>query len=100
MLSNFLQLHVLQPSTISSNNKPTLSNNIYLNSIEHEILSGTLVLKISDHLPNVIFCNNITLKSRCKNRGFYHDCGNFEKESYIHDLRKSKLDECLILIDG
>ena len=56
MLSNFFQPHILQPSRLILNSKPSLLDNIFLNSIEHETLSGTLSIKISDHLPNFICC--------------------------------------------
>ena len=43
MLSNFFQPHILQPSRIINNNKPSLIDKIFLNSIEHETLSGNLI---------------------------------------------------------
>ena len=100
MLSNFFQPHILQPTRIINNNKPSLIDNIFLNSIEHDTLSGNLVSKISDHLPNFIFCKSINLKSKGKNRGFYRDFSNFNIDSYIHDLRKSQLEEKVNLIEG
>ena len=81
MLSNFFQPHILQPSRISNNNKPSLIDNIFLNSIDHETLSGNLISKISDHLPNFKFCRNMNLKSKSNNRGFYHDYNNFDPDS-------------------
>ena len=100
MLSNFFQPHILPPSRIILNSKPSLTDNIFLNSIEHETLSGNLIMKISDHLPNFIFCKSINLKSTKKNRGFYCDYTNFKADSYIHDLMKSNLCEKLSLIEG
>ena len=100
MLSNFFQPHILQPTRIINNNKSSLIDNIFLNSIEHETVSGNLVSKISDHLPNFIFCKSSNLKSEGKNRGFYRDFSNFSIDSYIHDLRKSQLEEKVNLIEG
>ena len=100
MLSNFFQPHISQPSRIINNNKPSLIDNIFLNSIEHETLSGNLISKISDHLPNFIFCKSMNLKLKSKNRGFYRDYNNFDPDSYIDDLRKSNLDEKLNLVEG
>ena len=100
MLSNFFQPHILQPSRIILNSKPSLIDNIFLNSIEHQTLSGNLSIQISDHLPNFIFCKSINLKSTKKNRGFYHDYNTFKADSYIHDLMKSNLCEKLSLIEG
>ena len=55
MLSNVFQPHILQPTRIIESNKPSLIDNIFLNSIEHSTLSGNLITKISDHLPNFYF---------------------------------------------
>ena len=46
-------------------------------------LNGNLITKISDHLPNFIFCKSINLKSKSKNRGFYCDYSNFNLDSYM-----------------
>ena len=100
MLFNFFQPHILQPSRIINNNKPTLIDNIFLNSIEHEKLNGKLVSKISDHLPNLIFRTSINLKLKGKNRGFYRDYRNFKIDSHINDMRNSNLDKKLHLNEG
>ncbi len=100
MLSNFFQPHILQPTRIIDNNRPSLIDNVFLNSIEHETLSGNLITKISDHLPNFIFCKSMNLKSKSENRGFYRDYSNFKLDSYIYDLRKSNLDEKLNSVHG
>ena len=44
--SGFLPL-IHQPARITE----TLIDNIFLNNFEHETLSGNLLIKISDHLP-------------------------------------------------
>ena len=100
LLSTFFQPHILQPCRISNNNKPSLIDNIFLISIDHRSLSGNLLSKISDHLPNFIFCKSMNLKSKSNNRGFYRDYNNFDPDSYIDDLRKSNLDEKLNFIEG
>ena len=95
MLSHFFQPHIPQPTRIIGNNNRSLIDNIFLNSIELETVSGNLNTKISDHLPNFIFYKSINLKTNNENRGFYRDYYNFKLDSYIHDLRKSTLDEKL-----
>ncbi len=85
---------------IINNNRPSLIDNVFLNSVEHETLIGNLITKISDHLPNFIFCKNLNLKSKSENRGFYRDYSNFKLDSYIYDLRKSNLDEKLNSVHG
>ena len=59
-----------------------------------------MTTKISDHLPNFIFCKSINVKSKSENRGFYRDYSNFKLDSYIYDLRKSNIEEKLNLVQG
>ena len=100
LLSNFFQPHILQPSKISNNSKPSLIDNIFLNSIDHETFSGNLVSKISDHMPNFIFCKSMQLKSKKDNRGFFRDYNNFHPDSYIRDLRERNLGISINSIQG
>ena len=100
VLSSFFQPHILQPSRIINDNKPSLINNIFFNSIEHETLSANLISKISDQLPNFIFCKSININGKSKNRGFYHDYSNFRPDSCILDLKKANLNEKLSFIEG
>ena len=88
LLSNFFQPHILQPSKIINSSKSSLIDNIFLNSIDHEIHSGNLVSKISDHMPNFMFCQCTQLKPKQDNRGFFRDYKNFNTNSYIFNLRK------------
>ena len=75
-------------------------DNIFLNSIDYETHSGNLVSKISDHVPNFIFCKCTQLKPKKDNRGFFHDYKNFYTDSYIFDLRKRNLGISINLIQG
>ena len=100
MLSNFFQPQILQPTRIIGNNSPSLIDKIFFNSIEHQTVSGNLITKISDHLRNCIFCRSINFKTNSENRGFYRDYSNFKLDSYIHDLRRSNLDEKLNSVQG
>ena len=100
LLSNFFQPHILQPSKIINNSKPSLINNIFLNSIDYETFSGNLVSKVSDHMPNVIFCKSMQLKSTKKNRGFFRDYKDVNPDLYIRDLRKGNLGKSVNSIQG
>ncbi len=100
LLSNFFQPHILKPSKILNNCKPSLIDNIFLNSIDHETFSGNLISKISDHMPNFIFCKNLRLKSKKDNRGFFRDYKNFDPESYIRDLKNQNLGTTINTVHG
>ena len=60
----------------------------------------SLVSKISDQMPNFIFCKSMQLKSTKDKRGFFRDDKNFNPDSYIRDLRKRNLEMSINLIQG
>ena len=91
LLSNFFQPHIIQPSKIVTNHKPTLIDNIFLNSIEFNTFSGNLTSTITDHMPNFIFCQNLNVRSSKGTKSVYRDYSNFNAHSYICDLRKVDL---------
>ena len=100
LLSNFFQPRILQPSKIINSSKPSLIDNIFLNSIDHETHSGNLVSKTSDHMPNFIFCKCTQLKPKKDNRGFFRNYKSYNTDSYIFDLRKRNLGISINLIQG
>ena len=48
MYSNFLQPTILEPTRIVSNNRPSLIDNIFINTYDKPIHSGNFINKISD----------------------------------------------------
>ena len=50
MYSNFFQPCILEPTRITSNNRPNLPDNIFINTHDKEV--GNITEKISDHMPN------------------------------------------------
>ena len=56
MLSHFCQPHIVYPTRIVDNARPTLIDNIFLNTIENNPISGNLTFKITDHMPNFLIC--------------------------------------------
>ena len=71
--------------------QPTLIDNIFLNSLEFETFSGNLISKITDHMPNFIFCQKLNVKSSQGRKSFYRDYNNLNADSYISDLRQVDL---------
>ena len=55
--NNLYLPHITGPTRIT-NQKPSLIDNIYFNDIESSCVSGNLLCKISDHLPNFIIIDN------------------------------------------
>ena len=100
LFSKFYQPHILQPTRIISCNKPSLIDNIFLNSIEFDTTNGNLTTPISDHLPNFIFCHNLNVKVKKRSRGLYRDFKAFNPDSYVYDLRNVALEENLLSTQG
>ena len=57
MCSNFFQLCMLEPTRITSNDRPSLLDNIFINTHDKEVYSGNIIDKISDHIPNFASIN-------------------------------------------
>ena len=85
MFSNYFQPCIIEPTRVIGNNRPSLIDNIFINTIEKEIYSGNLISKLSDHMPNFIIIQNfISRNNRIKKQ--YRDFANFNNESYLEDL--------------
>ena len=63
MNSNFLLPYIHQPTRITDKSA-TVIDNIYANTLNYNSLSGNIVSKISDHLPQFLIVENfkVTLK--------------------------------------
>ena len=84
MIDNSYQPCITEPTRMVNNHKPSLVDNIYLNSIE-TCVSGNLFDKISDHLPSFVILQNVKNKPKPK---FIkrRNMKNFEALRYQADL--------------
>ena len=90
MHSNFLQPTILEPTRIVSNNRPSLIDNIFINTYDKPIHSRNFINKISDHMPNFVIVRDIFEKLKTKKIKI-RDMKNFDDEKYyIHDLEEIK----------
>ena len=87
MYSNFLQPFILAPTRIVGNSRPSLIDNIFINTYDKPILSGNFINKISDHMPNFTIVRDILIKTK---KIKIRDMKNFEEEKYLQDLEKIK----------
>ena len=55
MLSNFCQPLILKPTRFNNISAPSLIDNIFMNTLDPSTVSGNLIDKVSDHLPNLCF---------------------------------------------
>ena len=60
MFDNHIQPCITEPSRIIGGQKPSIVGNIFTNIIEKSILSGKLISKISDHMPNFVIVTDLT----------------------------------------
>lgn len=77
--------HIVQPTRITTNNNPTLIDNIFYNDISDECVSGNLIPHVTDHLPNFLIIRNNT--SRVKKNKKVRDYSNFSMENFRNDLK-------------
>ena len=78
--------HITGPTRIT-NQKPSLINNIYYNNLEIPCISGNLISKISDNLPNfiVIKMQNMNKnENKCNDK--IRDMSKFDENKFKSDL--------------
>ena len=57
--THFLTPYVLQPTRLKSK---TLIDNIFLNSLEYQAMSGNLLIEIADHLTQFVILEDFAKK--------------------------------------
>ena len=82
--SFFFQPYILQPTRITERSA-TLTDNIFANTYAMNAISGNLVSKISDHLPQFLIVENLKVNHKVLN---YHknDFSKFDEEKFINDF--------------
>ena len=96
MTSNLLQPHILGPTRILDNNKPSINDNIFTNYMDKNCNSGNLYSKISDHLPNFIIIDNINTKLTNEQKIFKRDMKNFDAEKFATELNSEVIFHSII----
>ena len=85
MASFNIQPSINKPTRIVKNQRPSLIDNFFTNAIDKDIITGNLVSKITDHMPNFMIMKNLTLpnnKLSNKTRSFK----NYNVEEYRKDI--------------
>ena len=90
MSSHNYQPCILEPTRLAIGNRPSLIDNIFVNSVEKEVYAGNLMAKLSDHLPQFIIMKDVVTKPSKKKR-VKKDFSNFSADSYKADLRNINL---------
>ena len=89
MYSNFFQPCILEPTRITSNNRPSLLDNIFINTHDKEVYSEKIIDKIFDHMPNFVTINNTFHKKR-NQKIMARDMTHFNEIIYKKDLEEQK----------
>ena len=93
MTSDLLQPHILGPSRILDNNKPSINDNIFTNYMDESCntCSGNLYGKIIDHLPHFIITDNINTNITKEQKIFKRDMKNFDTEKLAIELNSEEI---------
>ena len=85
LASNSFTPSILQPTTITSHSN-TLTDNIFSNVIDPDIISGNLTATISDHLPQFAIIPNMFGNIPGNKSNIYErDWSKFDQENFILD---------------
>ena len=85
MLNSFFLLpYILQPTRITERSA-TLIDNIFANTYSMHAISGNLVSKISDHLPQLLIVDNIKVNYKILNY-YKNDYTKFDEDKFINEF--------------
>ena len=94
MVSYFFQPHILQPTRITDHSA-TLIDNIFLNTLDHFVISGNIVYDLTDHLPNFLIFDKFT--SLPSNMKLYkRDYSTLNYEKLVNDVQIINWSEVLV----
>ena len=78
--THFLTPYVLQPTRLKSK---TLIDNIFLNSLEYQSISGNLLIEIADHLTQFVILEGFAKKIKLAEANIYkRDKSNFSEREF------------------
>ena len=60
MISHYLLPHILHPTRVTDHSA-TVIDNIFSNNSSYETVSGNIMTQISDHFPQFLMLNKITI---------------------------------------
>ena len=95
MLANFLKPLHTQLTRINDTSTPGLIDNIFINSLQLNAISGNLIDKVSDHLPNFAIYD-AKGQNNTKDISMSRDYRNFVNKNYIDDINKIDFNSSLV----
>ena len=94
-LDNFFQPLIFYPTRIIEEAKPSLIDNIFINNLESDTISGNIVNKISDHMPNFAIIKNSKKNLDISSSRMKRDYSNYDKENFLRQLSKEDLKDSI-----
>ena len=94
MYSSTLQPCILEPTRIVNGNRPSLIDNIFINTIDKNTISGNLTSRISDHMPNFLFLHDLIDKPSCLHKKV-RDFSKFDETAFKNEVNNLSPDENL-----
>ena len=83
-------MHYRTPTRIVGRNKPSLIDNIFISKCIKNLNAGSIIGKISDHLPNFLIVQNIK-EERLKRKIQIKGIKNIEFGTFSADLENTEL---------
>ena len=81
MISHYLLPHILHPTRVTDHSA-TVIDNIFSNSYSYETTSGNIITQISDHFPQFLILNKITVDHKsCTYAKRYYS--NFDEQKFV-----------------
>ena len=85
MISHYLP-YILHPSRVTDHSA-TVINNIFSNNTGYDTFSGNILTNISDHFPQLLVINKVTIDyKRCSYAK--RDFSNFSEDKFVSDYSK------------
>ena len=85
--------HIPGPTRITSQDAPSLIDNIFLNLNNMHCYSGKLIEKVNDHLPNFLIIEKLTLELDNQDRPLKRDLKNFDEDKLVRDIEEINLEQ-------
>ena len=90
MFTSFYQPLILQPTRYTDRHRPSLVDNIFINSLDLNIVSGNLTAKISDHMPNFVLIDK-KINRNPISKSIKRDFRNFNESNFASDISDTNL---------
>ena len=90
MISHYLLPHILHPTRVTDHSA-TVIDNIFSNNSSYETTSGNIITQISDHFPQFLILNKVTLDYKTCSFA-KRDFSNFSEQRFVEGFATQNMD--------